>query len=40
VWVDGDVTWPDFDRTDETYVEDLARTLTAHEHMDGHDHGG
>lgn len=40
VWVDGDVTWPEFDRTDETYVEDLARTLTAHEHMDSHDHGG
>lgn len=40
VWVGKDVEWPEFDRTDEVYVEDLTNTLTAPERLRGHGHGG
>jgi len=40
VWVGKDVEWPDFDRTDEDYVADLANTLTAPDRLHGHGHGG
>jgi hypothetical protein len=40
VWVRKEVRWPEFDRTEVAYVEDLANTLTAPERMHGHGHGG
>jgi hypothetical protein len=40
VWVGKDVRWPEFDRTDEVYIEDLANTLTAPDRLHGHGHGG
>lgn len=40
VWVGKDVRWPEFDRTDEVYVEDLKSTLTAPDRLHGHGHGG
>jgi hypothetical protein len=40
VWVGKDVRWPEFARTDEVYVEDLANTLTAPDRLHGHGHGG
>lgn len=40
VWVGKDVEWPEFDRTDDTYIADLTNTLTAPERMHGHGMGG
>jgi len=40
VWVGKDVEWPEFDRTDAVYVEDLTNTLTAPDRLHGHGHGG
>ena len=40
VWVGKDVAWPEFDRTDDDYVADLANTLTAPDRLHGHGHGG
>lgn len=40
VWVGKDVSWPEFDRTDAMYIEDLTGTLTAPDRMRGHGHGG
>lgn len=40
VWVGKDVEWPEFDRTDDTYIADLTGTLTAPERMHGHGMGG
>jgi hypothetical protein len=39
VWVGKDTRWPEFDRHDAAYVEDLRQTLTAPERLNGHMHG-
>lgn len=40
IWVGKDVEWPEFDRTNDTYIADLTNTLTAPERMHGHGMGG
>jgi len=34
-----DAPWPEFERTDPAYLEDMRNTLTAPHRMDGHGHG-